>query len=137
MHISMNSTLFAILFRGYNADIIRGRGGEGSRVRQKSCSLALAIQNFAIYKRSKFQTRSEFSCENLAFLFLNKKARLEIASGPNGTPYLSVLSIITHTSFIFVEEFGMCKLRTGMIGTHAYSHLVNQLPVSFLKYIFR
>ena len=24
---------------------------------------------------------------SLAFLFLNKKVRLEIASGPNGTPY--------------------------------------------------
>ena len=133
----MNNTLFAILFILfyfiYNADIIRGRGSESATSR----SLALAISNFAIYKRSKFRTRLEFSCENLAFLFLNKKARLEIASGPNGTPYLSVLSIITHTSFIFVEEFGMCKLRTGMIGTRAYSHSVNQLPVSFLRYIFR
>ena len=30
-----------------------------------------------------------FSCENLTFLSLNKKARLEIASGPNLTPYMS------------------------------------------------
>ena len=114
MHISMNSRLFAILFRGYTADIIRRRGSESATAREKSRSLALAISSLAIFKRSYM----EFSCENLAFLFLNKKARLEIASGPNGTPYLSVLSIITHTSFIFVEEFGMCKVRTGMISGH-------------------
>ena len=102
------------------------RGSESARERECDSegeislprSRTLAISSFAIYKRSKFRTRLEFSCENLAFLFLNKKARLEIASGPNGTPYLSVLSIITHTSFIFVEEFGMCKLRTGMISGH-------------------
>ena len=46
----------------------------------------LAISSLAFFKTSKFQTRLEFSFENLAFLFLNKKARLEIASGPNGTP---------------------------------------------------
>ena len=48
---------------------------------------ALAISSLAFFKRSKFQTRWCFSCENLAFLFLNKKARLEITSGPNGTPH--------------------------------------------------
>ena len=46
----------------------------------------LVISSLSFFKRSKFQTRLEFSCENIAFLFLNKKARLEIASGPNGTP---------------------------------------------------
>ena len=47
----------------------------------------LAFSSLAFFKTSKFQKRLRFSFENLAFLFLNKKARLEIASGPNGTPY--------------------------------------------------
>ena len=54
----------------------------------------LAISSLAFVKTSKFQTRLEFSCENLAFLFLYKKARLEIASGPNGTPYFLHLIIV-------------------------------------------
>ena len=63
--------------------------GEISLPRPRS----LAISSLAFFKRSKFQTRLKFSCENLAFLFLNKKARLEIASGPNGIPYGSVLLV--------------------------------------------
>ena len=46
----------------------------------------LAFSSLAFFKTSIFQTRLRFSCENLAFLFLDKRARLEIASGPNGTP---------------------------------------------------
>ena len=46
----------------------------------------LAFSSLAFFKTSKFQTRLRFLCENLAFLFSNKSARLEIASGPNGTP---------------------------------------------------
>ena len=51
--------------------------GKGARVRQRASGFFIA---------SKFHTRLRFSCENLAFLFLNKRARLEIASGPNRTP---------------------------------------------------
>ena len=69
---------------------------ESARVRERDFSLAialslprprtLAILSLAFFKRSTLQTRLEFSCEALAFLFLNKKTRLEIASGPYGTP---------------------------------------------------
>ena len=48
----------------------------------------LVISSLAFFKNNKFQTRWRFSCENLAFLFFNKKARLEIASDPNWTPYI-------------------------------------------------
>ena len=66
----------------------RVRGSESATAREKSRSPALALSRSRasrFFKRSKFQTRLEFSCENLAFLFLNEKAMLEIASGPNGT----------------------------------------------------
>ena len=72
------------------------RDCESARARKRDFSLAvalslprprtLALSSLAFFKTSKFQTRLRFSCENLAFLFLNYKARLEIASGPNGTP---------------------------------------------------
>ena len=42
----------------------------------------LAISSLAFFKTSKFQTCLRFSCENLAFLFFNKRAWLEIESGP-------------------------------------------------------
>ena len=64
---------------------------ESATTSEKSRSLVLALSRSRasrFFKTSIFQTRLWFSCENLAFLFLNKKARLEIASGPNGTPYL-------------------------------------------------
>ena len=57
--------------------------GEISLPRPRS----LAFSSLTLFKTRKFQTRLRFKCENLAFLFSNKKARLEIASGPNGTPY--------------------------------------------------
>ena len=63
--------------------------GEGARFLPRCRTLALALSHSRasrFFKTSKFQTRLRFSCENLAFLFLNKRARLEIASGPNGTP---------------------------------------------------
>ena len=70
---------------------------ESARARERECDSegeislprprTLAILSLAFFKRSKFQTRLEISCENPAFLFSYKKARLEIASGPNGTPY--------------------------------------------------
>ena len=72
------------------------RDRESARARERDFSLAvalspprprtLAFSSLAFFKTSKFQTRLRFSCENLAFLFLTKKARLGIASGPNGTP---------------------------------------------------
>ena len=65
---------------------VRGRGSEISPSLSHSRSLALAFSSLAFFKTSIFHTRLRFSCENLAFLFLNKRARLEIASGPNGTP---------------------------------------------------
>ena len=55
-----------------------------------NCALALDICH-----DEKKKTRLEFSCENLAFLFLNKKARLEITSGPNETPYERQCDVIT------------------------------------------
>ena len=74
---------------------------ESARARERECDSegeislprprTLAISSLAFFKTSKFQTRLRFSCENLAFLFLNKKARLEIASGPNGTPYYTYM----------------------------------------------
>ena len=76
-------------------------------------SLSLALSSLAFFKTSKFQTRLRFSCENLAFLFLNKKARLEIASGANGTPYLSMgtkifypVTLISKFS-LFFENFNL------------------------------
>ena len=55
------------------------RDRENARARERDFSLAVAL--------SLPRPRTlALSCENLAFLFLNKKARLENASGPNGTP---------------------------------------------------
>ena len=70
---------------------VRGQRSEISPSLSHSRSLSLAFSSLAFFKTSKFQTRLRFSCENLAFLFLNKKARLEIASGPNRTPYRALL----------------------------------------------
>ena len=61
--------------------------GEGARVRQRWRNLAPSPSHSRdLQPRIRFQTRLEFLCENLAFVFLNKQARLGIASGPNGTP---------------------------------------------------
>ena len=46
----------------------------------------LAFSSLAFFKTS-FQTRLRFCAKTSRFYFKNKKARLEIASGPNGTPY--------------------------------------------------
>ena len=63
--------------------------GDGARVRQRGRNLVPSHSRDlepSVFKTSKFQTRLRFKCENLAFLFSNKKARLEIVSGRNGTP---------------------------------------------------
>ena len=68
---------------------VRGRGSESATAREESCFHALALSRSRasrFFKRFKIQTSLEFSCENPTFLFLNKKARLEISIGPNGTP---------------------------------------------------
>ena len=59
---------------------------ENASARERDFSLAvalslprprtLAFSSLEFFKISIFQTRLRFSCENLAFLFLNKKARL-------------------------------------------------------------
>ena len=54
----------------------------------------LAFSILAFFKTGRFHTRLRFKCQNFAFLFSNKKARLEIASGPNGTPYYYYLFIM-------------------------------------------
>ena len=63
---------------------------ESARAMERDFTLALALKiafsSLAFSKTSKFQTGLRFSFENLAFLFLNKKARFYITSGPNGTP---------------------------------------------------
>ena len=65
---------------------------ERARARERDFSLFVALslprpRTLAFSSlTSKFQTRLRFSFKNLAFLFLNKKARLEMASDPNGTP---------------------------------------------------
>ena len=92
---------------------VRGQRSEISPSLSHSRSLSLAFSSLAFFKTSKFQTRLRFSCENLAFLFLNKKERLEIASGPNGTPYLSMgtkifypVTLISKFS-LFFENFNL------------------------------
>ena len=52
---------------------------ESATTREKSRSLVLALSRSRasrFFKTSIFQTRLRFKCENLAFLFSNKKARL-------------------------------------------------------------
>ena len=69
---------------------MRGRGSEisPSLSYSRPLALALALSSLAFFKTSKFQARFRFLCEDIAFFFLlNKKAKLEIAIGPNGTPY--------------------------------------------------
>ena len=61
---------------------VRGRESDISPSLSHSRSLALALSSLAFFKTGRFQTSLGFSCENLAFLFLNMKARHEIASGP-------------------------------------------------------
>ena len=66
---------------------------ESARARERECDneveislprpRTLAISSLVFFKNSKFQTRLDFLC---AFLIFNKKARLEIASGPKVTP---------------------------------------------------
>ena len=65
------------LFKIARLEIARARC-EGARFLPRCRTLA--ISSLAFFKTSKFQTRLRFSCETLAFLFLNKKARLDIAS---------------------------------------------------------
>ena len=73
----------------------KSRECENARAKERECKRegkfprphTFAISSLAFFKRSQFQTRFEFSFENLAS-FSNKKARLEIASGLNGISYL-------------------------------------------------
>ena len=66
---------------------MRGRGSESAKERGIiPRPHTFAMSSLAFFKRSQFQTRFEFSFENLAS-FSNKKAMLEIASGLNGISY--------------------------------------------------
>ena len=79
----------------------KARDRKSARARERDFSLAVSLllpcprtlpfSSLAFFKTRKFQTRLRFKCENLAFLFLNEKARLKIASGPNGTLNITVI----------------------------------------------
>ena len=68
---------------------IQLRGSESATAKEGEISLprprTLAISSIAFFKRSKFQTDLEFSCENLAFLFLNERrgSRSQVAPTEN------------------------------------------------------
>ena len=70
-------------FQNVRLEIARVRGG-GSKISPSlSHSHTLAFLSLVFFKTSIFQTLLRFSCGNLAFLFLNKKVRLE---WPHRTP---------------------------------------------------
>ena len=78
-----------------NLPVLKNARLENARVREQECDnegeislprpCTLAISSLAFFKTGRFQIRLRFKCKNLEFLFSNKKVRLEIASGPNGT----------------------------------------------------
>ena len=84
----------------WNIDLLKNAGLERARAREQDFYLAvalslprprtLAFSSLTFFKTSKFQTHLRYLCENLAFLFLKKRERLEIASGSKGTSYISL-----------------------------------------------